>query len=440
MVKIMQFFGLQNKAQLGWAMYDWANSAMVTVIITAVFPVFFVTYAASGMDKGQATLRYSTITTIALIVVALMAPILGTVSDRRGGRKKFLAVFLFVGVTAVGLMATIQQGGWLYAGILFALANIGLFGSFVFYDALLPHNATADQIDRVSTGGYALGYLGGGLCLALCLAILLRPSVFGLPTTPVSSIPVKIGFGIVALWWAGFSTPLLRWTFDPLPSKPTAVETSDRTFWLELKASLKHLAHLGQELRQYKQATLFLVAFLLYNDGIGTIIRMAAVFGTEIGVPRTTLIATILVIQFVGIPFALIFGKLAKPVGIKPMLLLGLFVYSGLAIFAYFIQTPTQFIAMGMILATVQGGTQALSRSLFASLIPKSRSGEFFGLFAIFEKAAGILGPAFFSLAMLVGGTSRNAILSIILFFIAGGYLLLKVDVQQGQRQANPLF
>jgi MFS transporter, UMF1 family len=435
---LLNALGLHRRELRAWAMYDWANSGMVTVITTAVFPIYFVQVAAAGLPEAEASARYGWATTAGLAVIAVLAPILGTMADYVAIKKRLLATFMGIGVTAVALMWLIQRGDLLLASILFILANIGVNGSFVFYESLLPHVAREDEMDRVSTAAYALGYVGGGLLLALNLAWIMKPAWFGLPAgeglTPAqATLPTRLAFVSVAVWWVLFSIPLFRRVPEP-PVKREADEPEGRG---AVAVAFDRLGETFRALRGYRQAFLMLVAFLIYNDGIGTIIRMAAVFGTELGIDRGTLIATIMVVQFVGIPFAFLFGTLAGKIGAKRSIFLGLAVYVGIAVFGYFIRTPTQFIVLGLMVGTVQGGTQALSRSLFASLIPRHRSGEFFGFWGVFEKFAGIFGPLIFAAVVTAAGSSRTAILFIAAFFVIGGALLALVDVEEGQRRAR---
>ena len=428
--------GLRTREQRAWAMYDWANSAMITIIVTAVFPIFFSSYAAAGLPAATATFRFSVATTIGLTIIAVLAPILGVVADNRAAKKRFLGVFLGLGVAAVASMFFIQQGHWLLAAVLFVLANIGANGSFVFYDSLLPHVADRDEIDRVSTAGYALGYVGGGLLLVAALAVIQNPGLIGIPTgegaTPAEgSLPARLSFVAVAVWWVVFSIPLFRRVREPaLRVTEAERDASIGGAFLQLKDTVTALG-------KYRNAFLMLVAFLVYNDGIGTIIRMATIFGNEIGIDRGALIGSIVMVQFVAIPFAFAFGALAGVIGAKRSIILGLMVYAGIAVFGYFLTTATQFFFLAFLVAMVQGGTQALSRSLFGSMIPRNRSGEFFGLFAVFEKFAGVIGPAVFALVIAVTDSSRNGVFALIVFFVVGGALLLLVDVDEGKRAAT---
>jgi MFS transporter, UMF1 family len=419
--------GLRTREQRAWAMYDWANSAVQCTIITAVFPIYFASVAGADLPPAVATERFATATTLALVVVAVLAPLLGAYADYAGAKKRLLAVFLGIGVSATAAMFFITRGEWQLAAVLFIVVNIGVSGSFVFYDSLLPHIAGPDEMDRVSSAGYALGYVGGGLLLAINLAWILKPALFGLPDAGVAS---RLSFLSVAFWWLLFSIPMFRRVPEP------AVRPQDLQGRSPVVASFHQLAATLRDLRRYRQAFLMLVAFLIYNDGIGTMIRMAGPYGQEIGLPQNALITAFVMVQFVGIPFAFGFGWLAGRIGAKTSIFIALLVYVVISIVGYFMTAAWQFFLLSFLVATVQGGSQALSRSLFASMIPPQKSSEFFGFFGVFEKFAGIVGPALFAITVRATGSSRNAILSIIAFFVVGALLLWKVDVEEGKRVA----
>jgi MFS transporter, UMF1 family len=432
MRRVLDRIGLDRRETRAWAMYDWANSAFQCTIITAVFPVYYGSVAADGLPGATATARFATATTIALTIIALASPILGAYADFAGAKKRMLAAFMAVGVSATAAMVLIGQGEWRLALTLFVVANIGISGSFVFYDSLLPHVASDAEMDRVSSAGYALGYLGGGLLLVLNLLWIMKPGWFGLRDAGLAS---RVSFLSVAIWWVAFSIPLFRHVSEPpVKPNPAALATGNM-----VRASFVQLADTMREFRKYRQAGLMLLAFLIYNDGIGTIIRMAGIYGTEMNLPESALIGAIVMVQFVGIPFAVLFGKLAGRIGAKQAIFLSLVVYTGISIIGYNMTAAWQFYLLAFLVGTVQGGSQALSRSLFATMIPRHKSSEFFGFFAVFEKFAGIFGPAVFAVTVALTGSSRNAILSLIAFFVAGAALLSKVDVEQGQRAAREI-
>jgi MFS transporter, UMF1 family len=324
------------------------------------------------------------------------------------------------------------------ASVLFTVSLIGVAGSFVFYEALLPHIARPGEIDRVSTAGYALGYLGGGVLLAFNLAWIQRPDWFGLPSGPgltpsETTLPVRLAFLSVAAWWILFALPLFR----RVPEPPPRLESDERPGERPIRMAFVRLAETFRELRSYRNAFLMLLAFLIYNDGIQTIIKMATAYGTELGIGASALIGAILLVQFVGIPCSFLFGMVAGRIGAKRAIFIGLLAYTAISLLGYFMKTAAHFYVLAALVGTVQGGTQALSRSLFASMIPQHKSGEFFGFFSVFEKFAGIFGPLIFAGTIAMTGSSRNAILSVILFFALGALLLVPVNVAEGQRVAR---
>jgi UMF1 family MFS transporter len=417
-----------------WALYDWANSAVVTTIISAIFPIYFYRVAGANLPEGAATQRFAIATLIAMAALALLAPVLGVLADSVAVKKKLLGLFLGVGAPATAAMFFIHTGDWRLALVLFVIVELSVAGTFVFYDSLLPHLASHDEIDRVSTTGYALGYLGGGVLLALNLSWIMFPSWFGLPQgTDLSdshaTLPSRLAFLSVAVWWVAFSMPL----FFKIPEPPVEQIVGDTGFWQSLRESITQALAMVNALRQYRQAGVMLLAFLIYNEGIGTIIKMAAIYGAEIGLGSNAMIGSILLVQFIGIPCTILFGSLAGKLGTKPSIFIGLTVYLGIALLGYVMRNEAQFLALAILVGMVQGGTQALSRSLFASLIPKQKSTQFFALFALSEKLAGILGPGLFVLVIELTGSSRNAIVSVIIFFLVGGLLLSQVDVTQGR-------
>ncbi len=430
--------GLHRRELRAWAMYDWAVSAAQTTIMTAVFPIFFVKVAAANLSPTQASQWFGYASTISAVMIAIMAPILGALADFKAAKKRFLVGFMLVGVAATAAMFFISQGQVLFAAVVFVLSLGGAAGSMTFYESLLPHIASTDEMDRVSTAGYALGYIGGGILLALNLAWIANPGAFGLPSgnalsASQATLPARLAFVSVAIWWLVFSIPLLRQVAEPARTIE-ADESPQNSGWT---VAFTRLGETLRELRGYKQAALAMLAFTIYNDGIQTIIRMASVYGTEIGIGQSDLITAILLVQFIGIPCAFGFGALAGRIGAKVSVFIGLMIYAGICIFAYYMTTTREFYILAILVGLVQGGTQALSRSLFANMIPKHKSGEFFGFYSVFEKFGGILGPLAFSVAIGQSGSSRAAILSVIGFFIVGGGLLALVDVPEGERAAR---
>ena len=475
-----------------WCMYDWANSAFATTIMAAVLPVYYSQVAGSTLpSKSTATAYWSLGLSLSLLVVAILSPILGTVSDVARRKKQFLTIFATAGIVGTGLLVLVDYGDWLLASILFVMARIGFTAANVFYDALLPHVASSsEELDRVSARGYALGYLGGGILLAVNAGM-----IFMLPGNWGS----RLSFLSVAVWWAVFSIPVLRRVAEP-PSASVQLAPGETV----ISVSFRRLKEVLGDIRRYKELFKYLVAFLIYNDAIGTIIGVASIYGAELGFDTVQLVLALLLVQFVGIPFSLIFGRLpskserrrpqylafilynlvalpmtgmfggkllADPgigtilgviaaveiVGVVLAFLLGrplfsrlaatldtrrsiilsLIVYAVIAVWGYFLNSVVEFWLLAWMVAVVQGGSQALSRSLYASLSPAAKSGEFFGLFGVMEKFSAILGPLLFAAAVAIFGSSRPAILSLIFFFIVGILLLRSVNIEEGIRVAR---
>ncbi len=639
-----------NRRVNAWTMYDWANSAFATTILAVVLPIYYSQVAGATLpSEAIATSYWSLGLGISLFIVAILSPLLGTISDVMRGKKRFLSAFAGLGIVATGLLVFVQTGDWLLASLLFVLGRIGFTASVVFYDALLPHVARKDDVDRVSTRGYALGYLGGGLLLAINVVMIqLLPGTWG----------PRLSFLSVAIWWAVFSIPVLMRVPEP-PSATATLGPGENV----VKVSFRRLRETFGHVRQYRELFKYLIAFLIYNDGIGTVIGVAAIYGAELGFGAIELILAILLVQFAGIPFTLIFGRLPKAdkrrplylafivfnliaiplVGIigartvsaettgrplpayrttatavgegtylaedaafgygggwesetvaadkigadedavylasqdpqarydfvyngqkvkitystgpdrgvwvvqidgqpyldedtdKPLeidayaktvrygmrqtfvadepgehtlslintgdaneksqgtvmslaqvevlspirqsnllliiglilvveaigivfalllgrplfsgladkmdtrssIILALSVYAMIAIWGFFLDSVIEFWLLAWMVAMVQGGSQALSRSLYASMSPAAKSGEFFGLYGVMEKFSAIIGPLLFAFAAMTFDSSRPAILSLIVLFLVGIYLLTRVDIEEGRRVAQ---
>ena len=412
-----------------WCMYDWANSAYFTTVMAAMLPPYFSSVAqGAGFTGAQASSMWGYVTSLTMLIIAFTSPVLGAIADYTGSKKKFMFGFFVVAVIFTSLLVFIGTGDWLLCLIFFALAGIGGAGANVFYDSLLPHVAHPDEIDQVSTKGYALGYLGGGLLLIANLLMFTQPGWFGIPSEEWG---IRLSFLSVGLWWVIFSTPIFRHVKEP-PRASDYVATVN-----PLRAGFQRLGRTLRDLRRYKQLLLFLVAFWLYADGIGTIMKMATIYGAEIGIGMTDLVGALLMTQFVGVPFTFLFGWLARKLGTKRSIFLALSVYVLVSIGGYFMAEAWHFWLLALMVGLVQGGSQALSRSLFGSMTPKARSAEFFGFFDISSKFAGIAGPLLFGVVGQLTGTSRLSIVSLVVFFVVGMLLLRLVDEKEGIRVAE---
>ena len=417
----------RRKIIVSWCLYDWANSAFATTIMAAVLPVFYSSVAAGDLSRTTASSYWGYTNTVAMLFVAFSAPVLGALADHGGMKKKFLAAFAALGILSTAGLVGVGRGDWLLASFLYILGMVGFSGGNNFYDSLLPHVAGDREIDRISSYGYALGYLGGGILLVFNLAMILKPQFFGLPNPEWGT---RCSFLTVSIWWALFTIPIMKNVSEP-PVVPIAGESAN-----PLRGSLQRLSLTFHNIRRHREAFKFLMSFWLYNDGIGTIISMAVIFGAEIQIPQEHLIGSILAVQVVGVPFSLLFGKIAGRIGAKNTILAGLVIYTGIAVGGYFIQTALHFWILAILVGFVQGGTQALSRSLFGTLIPKNRSAEFYSFYDVSSKFAGIIGPAVFGVVGQVTGSSRLGIVSLVFFFIIGGWVLLTVDIKRGRQAA----
>jgi UMF1 family MFS transporter len=419
----------RRKIVNAWCMYDWANSAFATTIMGALFPPFYrALVIESGLAENTATAYWGYTTSIALLVIALIAPVLGAIADYTGGKKRYVAFFAGLGILATAAFVFIGTDTWLLASILYIGGNLGFAGANVFYESLLPHIAKKDDIDQISTKGYALGYVGGGILLVINVLWVMKPEMFGMPDV---AFALRASFFSVSVWWGLFSIPLFRRVPEPPAARETDLAINP------VKAGFSRLATTFREVTRYKQLLIFLIAFWIYNDGIGTIIKMATAYGDEIGLALTDMTIALIMNQFVGIPFSFLFGTLAKKLGAKRSILLALLAYTLISIGGYFMQTTFHFYILAFLVGMVQGGSQALSRSLYGAMVPKHKTAEFFGFFSTSSKFAGIAGPFLFGIVSQIAGQSRLSIVSLIIFFTVGGLLLTRVDVEEGIRVAQ---
>lgn len=421
--------GLKDKKKLqrSWMMYDFGNSAFATTIMAAVLPVYYANVAASGLDDGLATSYWGYSQSISVLIVAVLAPILGAISDFSAAKKKFLRFFLFMGVIASILLAFVGEGDYILASVLFIVGSIGFSGGNVFYDGFLPEVADEDEIDKVSSGGFAYGYIGGGLLLTINIFMILNPHWFGLADTVIAT---QLSFASVGIWWLVFSIPLLK----NIKEEKRVVPKRDKSY---IAIGFSRVGNTFREIRQYKQAMLFLFAFWLYNDGISTIMRMATIYGAEIGIAGNDLIIALLITQFVGIPCTFFFGWLATKITAKRALYITLVTYMIITILGYFMTSAIHFYTLAIAVGMVQGGAQALSRSIFGRMIPENKHAEFFGFYGISSKFAAMFGPFLFAFIGQITGNSRYGIISLIFFFIAGIIILRFVNVEKGMQEAK---
>ncbi len=439
-----------RKTVWGWALYDWANSAFATSVMAGFFPIFFKQYWSLGADASMSTARLGFGNSVASLLIAVMAPVMGAIADKGSARKKFLITFAYLGVLMTALLYTVGQGQWLLAVIVYVGAIIGFSGSIVFYDSLLPGVATEKNIDFVSSLGYSLGYLGGGLLFLINVIIYLSPGTFGLPDA-VSA--VRISFVSVALWWGLFTLFTIFWVKEPAgQERPTGGRKHT------VIEGLRQLTETFKEIKHLRTVFLFLLAYWFYIDGVDTIIRMAVDYGLSLGFHSTDLIAALLAVQFVGFPAALVFGKLGQKWGVRRSIFLAIGMYIFITLWGTMISSKGEFYALAVMIALVQGGIQALSRSYYSRLIPANKAAQYYGFYNMLGKFAAIIGPALMGGVVLLARylllppsptaeqilatgrlASRWSLGSIALLFVIGGLLLYFVDEEKGRQEAQYL-
>ena len=415
-----------KRAVWSWAFYDWANSAYSTTVMAGFFPLFFKEYWADPHNPSQSTFYLGMANSIASMVVAALAPLLGSVADQGSAKKKFLTFFAFLGVIMTGGLWMVAQGDWQMAVLFYVIATIGFASGNVFYDALLPGLASEERVDAVSSLGFGIGYLGGGLLFLVNVFMYLKPELFGIPDGPTA---IKLSFLSVAVWWAVFTIPLILFVPEPKNYENIDFNNAIRMGWVQLVQTFK-------EIRNMKVVGTFLLAYWFYIDGVDTIIRMAVDYGMSLNFPGESLIIALLIVQFVAFPAALIYGWLASKIGAKTGIMVGITAYSFITLLGYFMTEAWHFYVLAILIGLFMGGIQALSRSLYTRIIPPDKSAEFFGFYNMLGKFAAIIGPALMGTIALVTGSARLSILSILLLFILGAFFLNKVDIKEGKRLA----
>jgi UMF1 family MFS transporter len=439
----------ENKAVWGWAIYDWANSAFATSVMAGFFPIFFKQYWSYGTDVNVSTAQLGFANSIASLLVALMAPILGAIADKGSARKKFLIFFAYLGVLMTAALFFVQKGQWIWAIFVYVVGIIGFMGANVFYDSLLPSVADEDKIDYVSSLGFSIGYLGGGLLFLINVLMTLMPEKFGLPDAGTA---VRYAFISVAIWWGTFTIITILWVPEDKTAKPPLGITDI------VVQGFRQLMGTFREFRHLKTVFLFLLAYWFYIDGVDTIIRMAVDYGLSLGFEANDLIVALLIVQFVGFPAALAFGKLGQQWGVRKSIFLAIGIYMGITLWGTMMTNKQEFYILAIVIGLVQGGIQALSRSFYSRLIPKNRSAEYYGFYNMLGKFATIMGPALMAIVGLAARrllmppsptpeqmayfgqlASRWSIASILILFMVGAILFYFVDEKKGKTEAEYL-
>ncbi|MCF7929167.1 MAG: MFS transporter [Spirochaetales bacterium] len=410
-----------TRRERSWAFYDWANSAYTIMVTTAVFPLFYKEYLAVDLPGYQSTAQLGYANSLATLVLAVLAPVIGSFADVRGAKRKFFLVFLLLGAGAAAMLGLSGRGDWQPALWIYILSAIGFAGANLVYDSFLTDVTTPERMDRVSARGYALGYIGGStIPLVLALMLILNAERLGF-AGPFQA--TALTFPMIALWWIGFTLPMLR--------------NVQQVYGIERKPRIvldafRRLGKTAKDIFVDRRRLLFLAAYFFYIDGVGTIIKMATAYGSDAGLTSESMLVVLLAIQVIAFPFALLYGKLAARFTPERMIFVGILVYFGVTALAFFLPAAEEgkkllmFWFMAILVATSQGGIQALSRSVYGKLIPPQRSAEFYGFYNVFGKFAAMLGPLLMGLVSSMAKSSRFGVLGIAVLFLIGGFLLIR--------------
>ena len=407
-----------TQVERSWILYDWANSSYATIIMAAVFPIYFASVTSAAGVSGDVWWGYGS--SLATLTVAVLAPILGAIADFHGMKKKFLIAFLSLGLVFTSLMALTDTWQLMLVG--YVLSYIGFTGSLLFYDAFITDVTTPDRMDKVSAWGYAMGYLGGStIPFILSILLIMVGPRFGIG----AALAVKLSVGLCVLWWAGFSIPLLKNVHQV-----HSIEKPARDL---IVTAFRGIARTARDIIANRAILTFMLAYFFYIDGVNTVIHMATVYGSTLGLDSTGMILALLVTQVVAVPCSIAFGRLARKFGAIRMITAAILIYIIICAVGFYMGITVEsgapnavanatrlFWAMAVLVGTSQGGIQALSRSFFGKLIPPARSNEFFGFFDIFGKFAAVMGPAIYSFFAHTTGRSSSGILGLVILFAIG--------------------
>ncbi|WP_413300239.1 MFS transporter [Bacillus sp. 1P10SD] len=418
-----------SKQEKSWVFYDWANSAYSILITTAIFPLYFKAAAKNaGLAASTSTAYWGYANSFATLLISLCAPILGSIADFKGFKKRFFTFFLALGVVFTLLLAVVPSNQWLILLICYMFTVIGFGGTNIFYDAFLVDVTTEERMNKISSRGYAMGYIGSTIPFIIGIALILLSDRGVLPLTV--SVASQAAFAITALWWGLFTIPMLKHVKQVYYKERVANPISN---------GFKQLFETFKKIKLYRPLFLFLIAYFFYIDGVNTIITMSTAYGSDLGIDSTDLLIILFATQVVAAPFAVLYGRLADKFKSKTMLLVGIFVYIVICTYAYFLKTTLDFWILAMLVASSQGGIQALSRSYFAKLVPKESSNEFFGFYSIFYKFAAILGPFLVGFTAQMTGNTNSGVFSLIVLFIIGGIILLQVPEAENVSKSNTI-
>jgi MFS transporter, UMF1 family len=415
-----------DRPAFAWALYDWANSTFSTTVMAGFFPVMFKQYWSTGVDASTSSFRLGIVNSLASLVIALAAPALGAIADAGGTRKRFLLVSAGIGVAGTAALFFVPGGSWMAAGIVFLVATIGFSASMIFYDSLLVDVSTPQTSDTISAYGFALGYLGGGLLFLLNILMYRMPATFGLADANDAAL---WSFLTVAVWWAAFSLPIARRVHER--TLPIDHAHSARRGFRDLFDTLHHL-------RRHRVVLLFLLGYWFYIDGVSTIVRMGIDYGLSLGFSAGTLILALLLIQFVGFPATIAFGKLGERYGAKTGIYIAIAAYAGICVWGYLLSKPSEFFGLAVAIGLVQGGINSLSRSFYSRLIPTEHSAQFFGYYNTIGRFSAVLGPVVMGWVSVATGNPRLSMLALISFFAVGAMFLARVPERRVSSAVTP--
>jgi len=413
----LNFSEIIDRKTAAWAVYDWANSAFALSIMAVLYPLFLGSYWSAGASGSSVTSRLAWITAAANAIVAILAPVLGTIADAGGYRKRFLVVLAVIGAAMTAALGFVGEGNWQWALGLYAIASVGFYSSTVFYDSLLIDVTKPRYFDFVSSLGFSLGYLGGATLLAIHVWMISSPATFGLGS---SNEAIRVAFMSVGVWWAIFLMPLMKWVPEHKRQREIAGSV--------IKASYRELRTTITKIGKYRNVVTFLTAYLFYLAGVFTVISMAVNYGQRLGFGQQDLLMALMITNFVGFPATFLYGLLGHRFGPKVGIHLALVIYTLVASWAVFMTDVSQFYAMAIIIGCVQGGVQGLSRSLYASLIPPDQPGEFFGFYNMVTKLAHVLGPTLVGITAISSDRPQFVLMTLLPLFIVGGILLAYVQ------------
>jgi MFS transporter, UMF1 family len=418
-----------TKQEKSWVFYDWANSAYSILITTAIFPLYFKAAATNaGISATTSTAYWGYANSFATLIISICAPILGTIGDFRGFKKRLFTFFFTLGIVFTAMLAVVPSNQWLILLICYIVTVIGFGGANIFYDAFLVDVTSEERMNKISARGFAMGYIGSTIPFILGIALILLSQQGILPLSV--TVASQIAFAITALWWGLFTIPMLKNVQQVYSVEPVANPIS---------SGFKRVFQTLKRIKAYRPLFLFLIAYFFYIDGVHTIITMSTAYGSDLGITSTNLLIILFATQVIAAPFSLLYGKLADKFTGKRMLLVGIFIYIIICIYAYFLKTTLDFWILAMLVGSSQGGIQALSRSYFAKLVPKENANEFFGFYNIFYKFASILGPFLVGFTAQVTGSTNSGVFSLIILFVIGGAILLRVPETTDKIQVNSI-